>query len=92
MDKKAVLLIGDGVSVTDLRYASGFSAPDDFLYMECGEKKICAVSALEYNRAVASAAPGVEVRRTTSNHLETVRTLCQEMGVSGVIVPAAFPV
>ena len=31
MDKKAVLLIGDGVSVTDLRYASGFSAPDDFL-------------------------------------------------------------
>ena len=33
MEKKAILLIGDGNNVTDLRYASGFSAPDNFLYM-----------------------------------------------------------
>ena len=49
MDKKAILLIGDGVSATDLRYASGFSAPDNFIFMQSGSRKICAVSALEYN-------------------------------------------
>lgn len=92
MDKKAVLLIGDGVSVTDLRYASGFSAPDDFLFMACGDQRVCAVSSLEYNRATASAIPGVEVRHASSNHLETIKELCTEFGTKQLIVPGSFPV
>ena len=61
MNKKAILLIGDGVNATDLRYASGFSAPDDFIFIQQGERKICAVSALEYNRACATVPKDVEV-------------------------------
>ena len=92
MNKKAILLVGDGVNVTDLRYASGFSAPDDFLFMQSGTRKCCAVSALEYNRAVTSALPGVEVRRTHSSHLETVKTIAADWGVDTLTVPGSFPV
>ncbi|MBR2872298.1 MAG: M24 family metallopeptidase [Lentisphaeria bacterium] len=92
MDKKALLLLGDGSNVTDMRYASGFSAPDNFLYMECGTRKICAVSALEYNRALSSVIPGVEVRRTNMSHLETIKELCSLCEVNTVVVPDSFPV
>lgn len=92
MNKKAILLIGDGISTADLRYASGFSAPDDFIFMQFGDRKICSVSALEYNRAAATVLPGVEVFRSTSSHVETVKDLCGTLGVYEVTVPGFFPV
>ena len=92
MDKKAILLIGDGVSTTDLRYASGFSAPDNFLFMQSGSRKICAVSALEYNRAVSTALPGVEVMRTARSSVETVKQIAAEWRIDTLIVPDTFPV
>ena len=92
MDKKAILLIGDGVNATDLRYASGFSAPDNFLFMQNSSRKICAVSALEYNRAVSSAAPGVEVRRVSGSHVENIRQLAAELEAETLLIPGSFPV
>ena len=92
MDKKAILLIGDGVSATDLRYASGFSAPDNFIFMQSGSRKICAVSALEYNRALSTALPGVEVLRSNANNVETVKGIAAEWNISTLVVPETFPV
>ena len=92
MDKKAILLIGDGVSATDLRYASGFSAPDNFIFMQSGSRKICAVSALEYNRALSSALPGVEVLRSNANSVETIRGIAAEWNIRTLVVPETFPV
>ena len=92
MEKKAILLIGDGVNVTDLRYASGFSAPDNFIFMQWNSRKVCAVSALEYNRAVSSALPGVMVRRSSGGLVTTVKEIASEWGISTLVVPGSFPI
>ena len=92
MEKKAILLIGNGSSASDLRYASGFSAPDNFLYMQSGARKICAVSALEYNRAVSSVRKDVEVLRAVKSNVEIVREIAAEWGITALIVPDAFPI
>ena len=91
MNKKAILLMGGGNDASDLRYASGFSAPDDFLFIACGERKLCFVSALEYNRALGSVLPGVEVRRSTGSSVKTVTESCAELGITTLTVPDAFP-
>ena len=92
MNKKAILLIGDGVNATDLRYASGFSAPDDFVFIQQGPRKICAVSALEYNRACATVPKDVEVVRTASDFVETIQELCAKLGTKELTIPSSFPV
>ena len=92
MNKKAILLIGDGVNVTDLRYASGFSAPDDFVFIQQGSRKICAVSALEYNRACATVPKDVEVVRTASGFEKTIQELCAKLETTELTIPASFPV
>ena len=55
------LIIASGEACADLRYASGFSTPDDFIWFAAQD--ICGVvmSSLEYNRAKSAAAPGVSV-------------------------------
>lgn len=92
MDKKALILIGDGVNTADLRYASGFAAPDDFIFVQCGTRKICAVSALEYNRAAASVLPGVEALRSTGAYSEQIENICRDLGATSLILPDTFPI
>ncbi len=48
----ALLLIGGGADAVDVRYASGFSAPDPFLFVRRGEEDFLLVSALEMGRAL----------------------------------------
>ncbi|MCC5843587.1 MAG: aminopeptidase P family protein [Verrucomicrobia bacterium] len=48
----ALLLIGAGADAVDVRYASGFSAPDPFLYVQTGDEKCLLVSPLEIGRAL----------------------------------------
>ena len=92
MNKKVLLLIGNGIDAADMRYAGGFAAPDDFIYLQCGGHKFCIVSDLEYNRAVTSVLPGVEVIRSNGSDLENISTLCKELGAGIISVPASFPV
>ncbi len=92
MEKKAILLIGDGNNVTDLRYASGFSAPDNFLYMQSGSRKVCSVSALEYNRAVSSALKDVKVLRMSKGIVDTVKEIALEWDIDTLIIPGSFSV
>ena len=91
MNKKAILFKGNGTDVSDMRYSSGFAAPDDFLFIVCGDRRICCVSPLEYDRARTSVLPGVEVRRNTGSAVEAVKGLCAELGLSALTVPENFP-
>ncbi len=50
-----LLLIGATEDYADVRHASGFTAPDPFLFLEDGTQKILLVSMLEYGRALATA-------------------------------------
>jgi len=47
----ALLLVGGGADDTNVRYASGFSAPDPFLYLQRGGVRTVVVSILEAGRA-----------------------------------------
>lgn len=46
-----LLLIGGGADSVDVRYASGFSAPDPFLFLEAAGERTLVVSSLEIGRA-----------------------------------------
>ena len=61
MYKFARLVIGSGESCPDIRYAAGFSTPDEFIYFDTGLRRGVLVSPLEFGRARKSARPGVEV-------------------------------
>jgi Xaa-Pro aminopeptidase len=50
-----LLLIGATEDYADVRHASGFTAPDPFLFLTDGTQKILLVSMLEYGRALATA-------------------------------------
>lgn len=53
--KKSInlLLVGGGADDIQVRYACGFTAPDPFLYLQCGGERHVLVSLLELGRARA---------------------------------------
>ena len=57
----ADLIVDNSESNADLRYVSGFAAPDDFLYFSVGNRRFIAVSDLEFDRANREAKRGVTV-------------------------------
>ena len=59
--KKIKLLVGSGAKNADLRYASGFNAPDSFICYLDGDETGIIVSVLEYARAQKEAKAGVNV-------------------------------
>ena len=89
------LIIASGESSADLRYASGFSTPDDFIWFEAGDFRGVAVSSLEYNRAKSSAAKGVAVFLEEElggpDRLAVLKNIAAEHYLSGFVVPADFP-
>lgn len=46
-----LLLVGGGADALDVQYASGFTAPDSFLYLEDAGERVVVVSQLELGRA-----------------------------------------
>ncbi|MBR7104562.1 MAG: M24 family metallopeptidase [Lentisphaeria bacterium] len=89
------LIIASGEACADLRYASGFSTPDDFIWFAAQD--ICGVvmSSLEYNRAKSAAAPGVSVFSEEEmggpGRLEIIQHIAAAYRLSGFIVPEDFP-
>ncbi len=99
MDKKPILIIASGESSPDLRYATGFAAPDAFLYCESGDERTMVVSTLERDRAAASARRGVSVSSTeevtgsgSSSWCDVALALAKERRIAAFRVPADFPV
>ena len=81
----------------DILYASGFHAPDEFLYFETADRKGIVVSPLEYSRACAEAKKGVEVidRSDLMSQCGPERPFLpffsKYLGVSKWCVPERFP-
>lgn len=102
MTDHAVLLIATSESDSNLYYATRFLAPDPFVFLQVGTRKILLMSDLEIDRARAQARvdevlslseyEGKARQRWQSLHLiDTVGLLLEGHGVQAVTVPSAFP-
>ena len=96
MNKIARLILASGESSPDMRYAAGFSTPDEFLYFSTDRERGVICSPLEFSRAVAQARDGVTVHAEAEfggpDRLEMLTRLAASRGVAGYLVPADFPV
>lgn len=100
--KKNVLMVaGPAVSTTDIRYLSGFTAGDPFLFLQTAKQNYLVVSPMEKGRATLESKPGTKVldwadlalradeRPTLVNQAAGVLRL---LGLNRVAVPSDFPV
>ena len=89
------LIIDAGEISADLRYASGFSTPDDFIWFEAVDLRGVVMSSLEYNRAKSSAAPGVSVFAEEEmggpERLNIIKEIARRYHLNGFVVPGDFP-
>lgn len=94
MYKFARLVIGSGESCPDIRYAAGFSTPDEFIYFDTGLRRGVLVSPLEFGRARKSARPGVEVLPESefgSDRVGMLAGILEQTRCDGFLVPTDFP-
>jgi Xaa-Pro aminopeptidase len=96
----AILIVGTPQSFPDIRYATGFNAPDPVVYLQAGRKKYMVVSLLELERArrVARgvnvwAAEALRVRREWKRSVSGwTLGLLRRLAIRRVVVPPDFPV
>lgn len=95
-----VLLAGSSQSDTNIRYISGFCAPDPFLFLKTKSASVLVVSAMEKGRAEKQAKPGIEIltpaelglsRRQSGKVENQVMALVEKAGIRRIQVPADFP-
>ena len=95
MNKIARLILASGESSPDMRYAAGFSTPDEFLYFGTDRERGVICSPLEFSRAVSQARDGVTVHSEAEfggpDRLEMLTRLADYLKVAGFLVPADFP-
>ena len=89
------LILASGEASSDMRYAAGFSTPDEFIWFSAGSLRGVVMSALEYNRARRSAAPGVQVFSEEEwggpDRLTMIRNIAEKYKLTGFSVPGDFP-
>jgi len=96
----AILIVGAPQTMPDIRYATGFTAPDPVVYLEVNRQKHLVVSLLELERArrvtqgvkvwAAEALPGRrELKRSLSGW---ALSLLRQLAIRAVIVPPDFPI
>ena len=100
----AILMIAASETSPDLYYASGFLAPDDFVYFETPRQKVLLMSDLEIDRAraesradlVLSISKHEEVARKAGvenpTALDALNVALREHGIRSLLVPRKFPV
>jgi Xaa-Pro aminopeptidase len=100
----AILMIAASETSPDLYYASGFLAPDDFVYFETPRQKVLLMSDLEIDRARAEsradlvlsiskheeAAKKAGVENPTA--LDALDVALREHGIRSLLVPRKFPI
>ena len=104
MPAPAVLIIASSEASADLYYATGFLAPDPFVYLQADGRSLILASDLEVDRAKRQARVDevwplrryegrARERGAASPGLaEATAELLRELGVSALTVPASFPV
>ncbi|MSS72521.1 MAG: aminopeptidase P family protein [Candidatus Latescibacteria bacterium] len=100
----AILMIAASETSPDLYYASGFLAPDDFIYFETPRQKVLLMSDLEIDRAraesradrVLSISKYEEVAGKTGAEnptaLHALDVALREHGIRSLLVPRKFPI
>ncbi len=103
MPKKALLFFDDTLSNLDLRYFCGFEVHDPFIAMQVGRRKIAALNALEFGRALKESSLDqiVPLEDLTEAALaagakqpgpaDQIAVLIQKEGVTKIEVPGDFP-
>ena len=95
MPKIVRLIVASGETSSDLRYAAGFSAPDECIWFDDGAgRRGVVMSALEFGRASRSARPDTEVlpeQQFGVTRLEILSKLAVELRADGYLVPEDFP-
>ena len=100
--KPARLLYAASETDADLLYATGFHAPDPFLFVEAGRRRVVVMSDLERDRARKQArVDRVLAWSRYANELEraglkptaadVIAAVCRELGVRRAAVPRSFP-
>lgn len=92
----AKLIVSESEHHSDMRYATGFAATDEFIYLEpAGGTPVMAVSSLEYSRAVAEARRGVQVREAAhfsrGGIVSALLKAAEEFNIDSFEVPGDFP-
>ena len=89
------LLIGSGENCADIRYITGISTPDDFIFFEYNDRKCAILSPLEFDRARSCAKPGVEVAADADFNgparINIISAIAEKCRCKEFIVPADFP-
>ncbi len=99
--KTGRLIVAASETDSDILYASGFSAPDPFVWFDCENKKQGIIlSSLEFGRALGSAKKGVEVLNsddffsegeTDKSTEKLLISLAQKLNIGKFEVPRNFP-
>lgn len=98
MSKKIDLLIADGERSASMRYATGFAAPDEYVYFRSEDEAGMIVSPLEYDRAASAHRRGVALysyddfpEAKDRSPAALALALARSRNVTAVRVPADFP-
>ncbi len=96
--KKASLIVADSEKSADLLYATGFRAPDPYIYFSLGSKKGVILSVLEYDRGCKECRGDIHVfryedfvRHGRRGMGDVLRVLAKSLKADGFRVPADFP-
>ena len=104
MSQEARLIIADSETDADLYYATGFLAPDDFIFLQTPSEKLMLISDLEIDRAksqsriknVLSLSHYLARAKNSGNKTPTsLDALCQLLGeknIQKLHVPRTFPI
>lgn len=104
MTKPTHLIIADSEKDADLYYATGFLAPDSFVYLNIGGRTFMLMSDLELDRARAQAKVDEVIAVSQRMHqlsqkgkekptvLDVVEDFLKEKKVTEIVVPSHFPI
>ena len=95
---KADLIFAAGDTSADIVYASGFHAPDPFIYFACLRERAVVVSALEQDRAEKECKPNIAIfgkndftQKENASNLDIICSLAKKHDISEFNVPHDFP-
>ena len=95
---KADLIFAAGEHSADILYASGFQAPDPFIYFSTMQEQAIIVSALEQDRAEKECKANVSIfgresfsKDEKAGNLDVICSLAESRNISAFRVPRDFP-
>ncbi|OGV40167.1 MAG: hypothetical protein A2X48_20405 [Lentisphaerae bacterium GWF2_49_21] len=90
--KTGIIISATPQNSPDILYASGFNAPDPFVFVICGRQRTAYVSPLEHSRATTEMKSGIKVYELVEGSIKTtLKTIVQEHPGTTWTVPQEFP-